>query len=372
MELGSAILQFLAVTAIAFAALVVVAAHMRFESLHRVPGISAGDHHTSAMEIEVARMLGTLHREPDPFGVAFMGWDATELHPADVERQVRSCIRRTDSVISIPPNRLGLVIKASREHMPTVLRRVLENVSSAATSPTRFFAGIASCPENGARAVRLIEAAHAALERAMNEHNEPVIMAEVTDQKPRPAAQSPPKQLDALTGVLREEIIRTALLRELAYHRRQETPLTVLLVDIDHLQRYNDHYGRDTGDFLLKEVASFVAHGVRETDLVGRYQGDSFMVIMSASLQQAEMAASRVLQKLRRTPFASRVGPLRVSASIGAAGFPEHGRQPAALIEAAEVALWNAQHTGGARVVLYSPALAASKIEPSDVKADWL
>jgi len=128
-------------------------------------------------------------------------------------------------------------------------------------------------------------------------------------------------------------------------------------VDVDHLDRYNEHYGRETGDALLKGVADVLQHHVREADLIGRLEGDSFLLILDCAPAHAQPVAQRLINQLRKTPFTVRDELLRVSVSIGVAGYPDHAVHPHDLTRAARYALRAAKRRDGSRYMLFEPAM---------------
>ena len=201
----------------------------------------------------------------------------------------------------------------------------------------------------------------------------PLALAAAESAPPDPPsspAEAPRGLLDELTGVLRENRLMSALQRDLSRHRKETRPLSLLLVDVDHLGRYNEHYGRETGDALLKGVADGMQHHVREADLIGRMEGDSFLLIMDCTPAHAQPVAQRLINKLRKTPFTVPGGSLRVNVSVGVAGYPDHAIHPRDLMKAARYALRAAKSRDGSRYMLFEPAMQTVAEEtPREVDA---
>ena len=138
---------------------------------------------------------------------------------------------------------------------------------------------------------------------------------------------------------------------------RGKYPLAVLMIDIDHFKQYNDTNGHLAGDGCIQVVASALAGSVRSTDLVCRYGGEEFAVILPATdLRQAAGVAERALDAVRdlRQPHP---GPQRqVTVSVGvAAAVPAPGQDPHGLIAAADEALYRAKNNGRDQVVAAEP-----------------
>jgi diguanylate cyclase (GGDEF)-like protein len=133
------------------------------------------------------------------------------------------------------------------------------------------------------------------------------------------------------------------------------------MADVDHFKRFNDEYGHNIGDIALQKVAAVLKGIVRDGDYVYRYGGEEFVFIFcDAAPDQAHMLAERVRAAVETTPFIDEdgrtIGPITVS--IGIAEMPRHGRDVAALIELADVAMYKAKSTGRNRVVIWDEAMA--------------
>ena len=130
-----------------------------------------------------------------------------------------------------------------------------------------------------------------------------------------------------------------AMQKYVARLRKQEQPVAVMVMDIDHFRRYNQHYGQAAGDEILKALAQVLQQGVREDDLIARYGGEGFVVVMAGSATQCLGAAQRLANRIKKMPIPIRGSNLRITVSAGVAGWPEHGSGADQLVEAAETAL---------------------------------
>lgn len=157
---------------------------------------------------------------------------------------------------------------------------------------------------------------------------------------------------DSLTGLLNHTTIKDQLEREVARANREKTPLAFAMVDIDHFKRVNDTFGHPVGDRVIKSLSRLLKQRLRETDVVGRYGGEEFAVIMSNTDGHAAM---KVLDELRDA--FSRLSHLAEGKEFSATfscGVAEVGLFGDAikLGDAADRALYEAKHAGRNRVVL--------------------
>ena len=158
---------------------------------------------------------------------------------------------------------------------------------------------------------------------------------------------------DALTGALsRGGIVRVA---EGALKRATETgnPVGLVMVDIDHFKEINDSLGHGAGDVALKKFSKRLAHALRQTDQLGRYGGEEFLVVVSASTPESlNMTMERLREAIFASPFALGSEQRTISASFG--GVLTTGAEGSAkeLIAAADTALYEAKNGGRNRVVV--------------------
>ena len=159
---------------------------------------------------------------------------------------------------------------------------------------------------------------------------------------------------DGLTGLFNHSTITDRLAQEVARARRQQTPLSVVMLDIDHFKRVNDTHGHPVGDRVIKSLARLLTQRLRVTDVVGRYGGEEFLVILPDT---APDQALPLVDKLREafSKLIQHAGSLPFSAtfSAGIAGFPAW-HEAADLKEAADQALYQAKRGGRDRVAAAS------------------
>jgi diguanylate cyclase (GGDEF)-like protein len=160
---------------------------------------------------------------------------------------------------------------------------------------------------------------------------------------------------DPLTELFNRRYMEEALAQELHRSKRNEAPLAVIMIDIDHFKKFNDTFGHDGGDAVLRTLGEFLKKHVRGSDIACRYGGEEFMLILSPST--AEGARQRA-EKIREGASLLRVTHANqelsaITLSLGGAIFPDHAPDAASTIKAADVALYQAKRGGRNRVVMF-------------------
>ena len=160
---------------------------------------------------------------------------------------------------------------------------------------------------------------------------------------------------DQLTGLYNRRFLEDALTRETGRAARSGEPVAVAILDVDHFKRINDTYGHEAGDAVLRELGQVLLKTIRKTDIVGRFGGEEFLMLLpGASVEVAQARALAVLEAVRAMEVAIPNGaPLnRITASIGVSAMPLHVARGDALVAAADAALYQAKGQGRNRVVL--------------------
>ncbi|MGA3348217.1 MAG: diguanylate cyclase [Candidatus Sulfotelmatobacter sp.] len=175
---------------------------------------------------------------------------------------------------------------------------------------------------------------------------------------------------DALTGLYNRRYLEEALDREIRRAGRAGQPLGLMMIDLDHFKRFNDTYGHDAGDAVLREAAAFLLRSVRAEDFVCRFGGEEFVVILpTANREGAHARAERLRLKMKDMAVQHQGRSLgMVSFSIGVAAFPEHGASPQELMAAADAALYEAKRGGRDRVVVATPKGEVERTIPDAAK----
>lgn len=163
---------------------------------------------------------------------------------------------------------------------------------------------------------------------------------------------------DCLTGLFNRRYLEEALGRELRRAGHGDERLSILMLDLDHFKNLNDLHGHAAGDAVLKQVGMILDTHTRREDIVCRYGGEEFVLILpGAASSVASRRADELRQAIGRARLESQGEALgSITVSIGVAGFPEHGTTAEALLGAADQALYRAKHEGRNRVVVHDAA----------------
>ncbi len=159
---------------------------------------------------------------------------------------------------------------------------------------------------------------------------------------------------DGLTGTLNRRFLDEVLLKEADQALRRKDALSALMLDIDHFKRFNDTYGHEAGDEVLRVFARCLREHVRTGDVVARYGGEEFSVLLPhTDHDEAVALAERLRQRVEALPLPEPEFPAgcRVTVSIGVATLPDHASDAEGLLGAADRALYGAKGGGRNRVV---------------------
>ena len=159
---------------------------------------------------------------------------------------------------------------------------------------------------------------------------------------------------DPLTGLFNRRYMEETLKRELQRAKRRKSSCGLIMFDIDHFKRFNDTFGHEAGDTMLKEIASFVKSNIRAEDIASRYGGEEFLITMpDATIQITQERAEKLRREVKKLHVMRGDQFLgAVTMSFGVAAFPNHAEDWELLIKAADDALYRAKAEGRDKVVV--------------------
>lgn len=173
------------------------------------------------------------------------------------------------------------------------------------------------------------------------------IFSDITDKKRTEAIIWEQANFDTLTGLPNRRLFHDRLEQELKKAERENTPLALMFIDLDHFKEVNDTLGHEVGDLLLQDAARRVAKCVREADTLARLGGDEFTVILPGltDTERLESIAGNIIRTLA-TPFQIAASTVYVSASIGITIFPSDAKNLGTLLKNADQAMYVAKSKG--------------------------
>ena len=159
---------------------------------------------------------------------------------------------------------------------------------------------------------------------------------------------------DPLTGLFNRRFFDAGLEQEILRSRRSGNPVSLLILDIDHFKNFNDEYGHEAGDAILRAIGQLLQAQVRGSDVACRFGGEEFVILMpNAPLESAKARGRQILEAIRgqEIPHQGHLLP-SLTASLGVAEFPAHASDTEGILEAADNALYIAKRTGRDRMVV--------------------
>lgn len=159
---------------------------------------------------------------------------------------------------------------------------------------------------------------------------------------------------DPLTNVYNRRYLADYLSREVARAAREGSALSIVIMDVDNFKNFNDTHGHKCGDVILQAIAGFLVDHTRRGDIVCRFGGEEFLILMPGASQEVALERAEAWrQAFSETPVEYEGIKYSATFSAGVATFPEHGLTDEALLQAADRALYRAKDSGRNKVALY-------------------
>ena len=160
---------------------------------------------------------------------------------------------------------------------------------------------------------------------------------------------------DGLTGLLNHKAFLKRFEEELSRSNRFNQNLGLIVLDLDKFKLINDTYGHLYGDFVLVEVSKIISENVRTIDVVGRYGGEEFSVLLvNTNIEECRPMAQRIVDKIAQNTFLKDGIASNITISAGMAGFPSHSDQIKGLIDQADKAMYVTKANGGNGVTIFN------------------
>jgi two-component system cell cycle response regulator len=160
-------------------------------------------------------------------------------------------------------------------------------------------------------------------------------------------------EIDDLTGILNRRAFLSLSSHTVNLSQRYGRDFSIIMMDSDSLKTVNDAYGHEAGDELLKAMVTHAQQELRRPDLLARYGGDEFVLLLpDTNAEGARLTADRIRERIASTPLVIRNVKVEITASMGVAAYPDHGDDYEQVFEAADTALYISKTKGKNRVTI--------------------
>ena len=157
---------------------------------------------------------------------------------------------------------------------------------------------------------------------------------------------------DPLTRLFNRRYLEEFTTKEIHRATRNGIPMGIIMIDVDYFKNFNDNYGHEAGDFVLKELSKYLEKKTRKSDVVCRYGGEEFILILpDTSLKNTLLHGEKIKEEVKYLNLEYHQKSLQITISLGVACFPKHGLQLEDLLNAADRALYLAKKQGRDRIV---------------------
>jgi diguanylate cyclase (GGDEF)-like protein len=323
----------------------------------RLQAVRAGGYAYLDQPVDIAVLVEHLNavgarRESEPYRVVVVDDDlqlaqhyALVLSQAGIEsRVVHEPARVLDTLIEFRPDVMLMDLYMPECNGRELARLIRQDVSHV-SMPIVF---LSSEMDQEKQFVAMMHGGDGFITKPVHDRQ---LIAVVESRAQRARALDHAMSRDSLTGLLKHTKIKEAFELELARANRQGSGLSYAMVDIDHFKRVNDTYGHAVGDRVIKSLAHLLMQRLRQTDLVGRYGGEEFVVVLpDTDMQGAAAVMEEVRMAFSDIEFDTESGAFSVTLSVGLVSCGKCG-EAETIAEQADQAMYEAKRTGRNRMV---------------------
>lgn len=374
--------QLLLVIGIAFGIITLIASTYRFHKM-----IQFGEEDLTTAEdcndfffVQVTRYLSKINRTSSGFGVLVIQFQtgAENRRPVqeDLLRLMQNSIReKVDKVCLFQEDCVAAIIDTEDENISAVAERITRDLSGLIRSVpaiTAFRAGASAFPMHGQHSRLIVDAATNALESVQFNDPLPVGIAPQPEHAPElPEIEEAGElskndknaAIDPLTGVLKPNAIASYMRKYLAEMRQKKEPAAVLCIGINRIDAISRLHGTEAADAVIAGVSRILQRLTRDSDLIGRYHRDDFLILAPCSLEQGEMISIRLREAVQKEVFLFEGKRIKASVSAGISGHPEHGRTLKELFSRAYTALEIVRGWDTSSCLVFDPEQHSNKIK---------
>lgn len=372
--------QLLLVMGISFAVITLVSSTYRFHRMIQLSeeALTTVEDCNDFFFIQVTRYLSKINRVSSGFGVFIVQFVAETPNKRCVQEEVLNVLKKIvrnadDKVCLFRDDCVAAIIDTEESNVPDMAHRMaldLKNNIGTVPSVKAFRAGVSSFPAHGLSTQQIIDTATNTLETVSFENPFPFCVAplpaDLENEKPAGevgelAREDKRSVIDSLTGVLSPNVVGSYMRKYLADIRHKKQPAALLCVGINRIDQIIKLHGEPAADNVIAGVGKVLQRVTRDSDLIGRYHRDDFLILAPCTLQQGEMIAVRLREAVQNEVFVSGEKRIKTSVSIGITAHPEHGRNLRDLFRGAYRALEVVRDWNTAACLVYDPVLHAKK-----------
>ena len=375
--------QLLLVISTSFAIITLIASTSRFHKMIQLTEeeLSSVEDCNDFFFIQVTRYLSKINRASSGFAVLIVQLRTERTdHRIAQEKMLhgmRKLIRKeSDKACLFREDCIAAIIDTEEEKASDVINRMTDNLKELVKhlpDVSAFRAGMSTFPLHGQSTQLVIDAATDALEQTSFESDRPIRIAPAPEEE-KPVESETPEEiggliredknaaLDPLTGVLKPASVGSYMRKYLLEIRRKKDPAAVLCIGINRIDNIISLHGEEAADSVIAGVSELLQKLTRDSDLIGRYHRDDFLVLAPCTLEQGEMIGLRIRDAVQKHIFLFEGKPIKTSIAIGVTAMPEHGRNLHDLFRGAYGALEIVRGWNTSSCLVYDPAQHDKKI----------
>jgi diguanylate cyclase (GGDEF)-like protein len=373
--------QLLLVIGISFAIITLISSTIRFHRMIQMneEELESEEDRNNFFFVQVTRYLGKINRTSSGFGVIIVEvrpTEPTQLNAAQSEMLnllKRSAREECDKVCFYQHNRVAAIIDTDEDRVEAVAERIAKNLSSEQSglpSVAALKVGASIFPMHGIKTQDMIDAAEEALDQTSYEQPDPFTIAAPPEADDKPVAeelgelsrQDKNSSLDPLTGVLKPEVIGSYMRKYLMEIRRKKNPAIVLCVGVNRMEQMIELHGEGAVDAIVAGVSNIIQKLTRDSDLIGRFHRDDFLILAPCSLEHGAKIADRLRAAVQKEVFMFEGKRIKAAISVGVSAHPEHGRHLRDLFRAAYAALCTIRKWETSTTLVYDPTQHGEKL----------
>lgn len=365
--------QLLLVTGLAFGIITLICSTVRFHRLIQLSEeeLTTAEDCNDFFFIQVTRYLSKISRTSPGFGLLVIQFQSNSPDLRSKQKQFLELLKKTvrkecDRTCLFQKDCVAAIIDTEEENVQIVAERIITELRpeiSLIQEITAFRAGVSRFPANGLSTKELINSATDALESASFTAEHPLKTAAIpeveedggTEATSELGKKDKNSSIDPLTGVLKPEAVGSYMRKYLSEIRLKKDPAAVLCIGINHIDNIISLHGERAADAVIAGVSEVLQRLTRNSDLIGRYHRDDFLILAPCSLEQGEMIALRLREAVQKEIFLFEGKRIKTSISAGIAGHPEHGRTLRDLFQASYAALSIIRQWDTATCLVYDP-----------------